>query len=96
MFNFNEPLGMPQGSVRAVLTILSVVGAVVLHIIKQPSVELDGLALAALGSYFGYRVAKTGAPELPPSEPLPAPMTIDPNAVDGEVDRSTLVPGSPE
>lgn len=93
---FNEPLGLPQGSVRAILTILSVVGAVVLHVIKQPSVELDGLALAALGSYFGYRVAKTGAPELPPSEPLPA-MTLDPNALaDGEVDRSTLVPGSPE
>lgn len=92
---YNEPLGLPQGSVRAILTLLSIIGAVVLHVIKQPSVELDGLALAALGSYFGYRTSKTGSPDVPASEPLPQPITLPPED-EGEVDKSQLVAGAIE
>lgn len=63
---YNEPFGWPRGSVRALLTVLVLVAAVVLHVLGEGSIELDGLAAIAVGYYVGYRGGvTTGSPAEP-------------------------------
>lgn len=52
----NEPLGLPKGSVRAILALLVVVSAIVgQFIVGSVSSELNTLANVALAFYFGTR-----------------------------------------
>jgi hypothetical protein len=53
----NQPLGLPQGSIRAIIAIILLVTvcvAVFCHVTLP--VELNNLALVAVSYYVGYRV----------------------------------------
>ena len=53
------PLGLPKGSVRAILAILLVLGLIVYAIIYQSVLDvLAVLVSTAVGYYFGLRTPK--------------------------------------
>ncbi|AGK61506.1 hypothetical protein Asulf_01528 [Archaeoglobus sulfaticallidus PM70-1] len=55
----NEPLGLPRGSVRAILAIVTVGGAVVMHAMNITVPDwLISMAGTAFGFYFGMRKLK--------------------------------------
>jgi hypothetical protein len=56
---FDKPLGLPEGSIRALLA-LTVVGATVMYLFINKSVptELVGVLGAVVGFYFGSRKKK--------------------------------------
>jgi hypothetical protein len=77
--NPNEPLGLPRGSVRALLALIVVTPAVAVNSILLATggafnAESTILAAGVLFYYFGSRSA---APIAPADEPLPAPATGD-------------------
>lgn len=64
MLNFNEPLGMPQGTVRAIVTLILILALVALVFMGKTSSYLEVLASAAFGYYFAQRAAETsGTPK---------------------------------
>lgn len=68
--NKNEPLGLPRGSVRALLAII-IVGAGVAGLLMgrvMPEWFL-GVLLLVLGLYFGNRATTDEAPPTPEPEP---------------------------
>lgn len=75
--NSNEPLGLPRGSVRAILALLAVGGTLLANIAllfqgREVDPALLGVGTLVLGYYFGQRQAE-GVRE----EPLPAPALGD-------------------
>lgn len=67
--NASQPLGLPEGSVRAILTLLLSVGWFVLIFLgKTIPTEFSGAALAAVVSYFAAR----------PGAPVTRPTTVAP------------------
>lgn len=86
--NPNEPLGLPRGSVRAILALVLVVSVIAFNAIAmltgtQPDQATIGLAGMVVGYYFGKRDTEPEAPavvELHEAvEPLP-PVFIDGDA----------------
>lgn len=62
MLRSNEPLGLPQGSVRAVMTLLLLGTVCVLCVLRQPVPEiLQEAFLLAMGMYFTSRGGKLPA-----------------------------------
>lgn len=63
MFKSNEPLGLPHGSVRALMTICLLLTVCVLCVMRQPVPDiLQQAFLVSLGLYYGGRAAgKTAA-----------------------------------
>lgn len=61
--NKNEPLGLPRGSVRAILAIM-IVGSTVIGFTIGTAVDqaLVGIAGAVVGYYFAARGAEDGEP----------------------------------
>ena len=58
-----DPLGLPEGSVRATLSILSVGTLCALALLQKPiPPELVGIAGAAVGAYFQNRGPKDERP----------------------------------
>jgi hypothetical protein len=91
--NYNQPLNLPQGSVRAIITILVLAASVVMHVIGQPSAELDAAATVALGAYFGYRVASTSVPLAPPPPPVEEPPVVIQTPEEAEAATTGFVAG---
>ena len=59
--NENTPLGLPEGSVRAILAILLVVGALILFgLDKLTFTQVGTLTLPPMALYFGQYIAKPG------------------------------------
>lgn len=59
--NDKTPLGLPEGSVRAILAIIIVVGAMILFgLDKLTFTQLGSLTLAPIALYFGQYIAKPG------------------------------------
>lgn len=89
---YNEPLGLPQGSVRAILTIMLILGAIVLHAIGRPEVTIDSLAFGAVGLYFGSRKVEvqTQTRQLSDTTPMILPGDNEPELPTG------FVPGGEE
>lgn len=60
---FNEPLGQPQGTVRAVIALIVIGSAIAAYMIPAVSESartfLGGMAGVAFGYYFGARGAET-------------------------------------
>jgi hypothetical protein len=58
----DEPLGLPKGSVRAILSIASVVGFLVGTAIGNEELRnaCQPLAYGVIGLYFGNRMSNTG------------------------------------
>jgi hypothetical protein len=59
MLNFNEPLGLPQGSIRAIITMVLIGALIALVFLGKSSSYLEVLASAAFGYYFGTRGKET-------------------------------------
>ncbi len=52
----NEPLGLPQGSVRALIALVIIVGLIVVVVTDNANVSIiKDLALVIIGFYFGSR-----------------------------------------
>lgn len=69
--NFNEPLGLPQGTVRAIITIVLIVALIALVFMGKTSSYLEVLASAAFGYYFAQRAAETsGTPKAESDVPV--------------------------
>lgn len=59
MASRNEPLGLPAGSIRALLTAIMLVTVCVLSVMKEPVPDiLRDAFLMAIGMYFGARGGK--------------------------------------
>ena len=56
---FNEPLGLPQGSVRAIITIILILAVIGMSFVGSTSEFLISLTSAAFGYYFGTRASET-------------------------------------
>lgn len=57
---YDEPLGLPKGSVRAILALLLVISAVIeKYATGSVSGELNTLASAAVAFYFGNRAGNS-------------------------------------
>lgn len=72
----NEPLGMPQGTVRAILALIVVLGAlasVFIHVDPTDKTFIFSMAGVAFGYYFGARQAETAEHPRSESEILSAP-----------------------
>lgn len=53
------PLGLPKGSVRAILAIVIVFGAMAFFLLYQDiPTSLAGIVGMVLGTYFGYRMGQ--------------------------------------
>lgn len=63
--NTSQPLGLPEGSVRALIALTVVIGTVTLLGLDKPIPEwLQGGFFTLIGFYFGARTgAKVGASE---------------------------------
>lgn len=60
LFNYNEPLRMPRGSVRAILATTIMVCSMAYHLIYQEFPEaLILLEGTIVGFYFGARMGET-------------------------------------
>lgn len=59
MTNYNEPLGLPQGTVRAIITMVLILALIALVFLGKTSSYLEVLASAAFGYYFGTRGKET-------------------------------------
>lgn len=71
--NASEPLGLPRGSVRAILALAVVGCAVYLFGTGQGvSVEFVAFSSPVIAWYFAARQAENAAN--PPKEPVPAPV----------------------
>lgn len=69
--NFNEPMGLPQGTVRAAITMILIIALVVLVFMGKTSSYLEVLASAAFGYYFSQRAAETsGTPKAESDVPV--------------------------
>lgn len=69
-FNYNEPLKLPRGSVRAILAILIIGGAIAYFLAyKEFPKELIFLTGTVIGFYFGARTSETR--NTPKDEDLP-------------------------
>lgn len=77
MIKFNEPLGLPQGSVRAIITLVLLVSTVIMHYIGKADAFIDGLTILAVGFYIGQRTGENAATPRSESELLmpSAPLT---------------------
>ena len=59
--NEKAPLGLPEGSVRAILAIIIIVGAFVLFgLDKLTFTQLTGLTFGPIALYFGQYITKPG------------------------------------
>lgn len=93
MVKFDAPLGIPQGSVRAILALVVIGGAVISLFVGSMS-ESDqtfifGMAGVAFGYYFGARQSET---IITPSTGEPITPSIGPDEPDNS--ESRIVPGS--
>ena len=61
MTSYNEPLGLPQGTIRAVITLILIVALIALVFLGKTSPYLEVLASAAFGYYFGSRSKETNS-----------------------------------
>lgn len=91
---FDAPLGIPQGSVRAVIA-LSVIGAAIVSLFigvnEEAKTFIFTLAGTAFGHYFGARQSETQG-SAPTGEPLPASGLIPDEPLDESETR--IVPGA--
>lgn len=72
MFNASEPLGLPRGSVRAILALM--VTGVTLYITAstgQIPTDLGLIATTIVGWYFGTRATETAGTETTENPPAP-------------------------
>lgn len=72
MLKNNEPLGLPHGSVRALMTVFLLLTVCILCIMKQPIPDiLQQTFLIIVGLYYGGRAAAGKAPGIavPDEEP---------------------------
>lgn len=90
MFNFNEPLGLPQGSVRAIITLLLILAVIFMAFTGVVSEFIISLAAAAFGYYFGTRGTETAAVPRTESEVLVQPQAATPE------EEFAIVSGKPE
>lgn len=72
LFSYDEPLNMPEGSVRGIVALLIVIGCFVYFIMYREFPEVLSLILTAtLSYYFGYRTSSNKGKEreksLPPA-----------------------------
>ena len=95
MASFNEPLGLPQGTVRAVIALL-VIGTALVSLFIGDMGDADkawlfGLAGVAFGYYFGARQSETAATGR--TEPLDQtpPSNL---AIPDDATESRIVPGN--
>ena len=52
----NEPLGLPKGSVRAIISLIVIVSMVIaIFVGKEASKYLEPIAALVIGYYFGFR-----------------------------------------
>lgn len=70
---YNEPMGFPQGSVRAIITFVLILALVVLVFMGKTSSYLEVLASAAFGYYFATRSSETSSTPRSESEVLVTP-----------------------
>lgn len=69
-FAYDEPLGLPRGSVRAIVTILIVIGAILHSVLNNANIGvLELLAASVVSYYFGSRASETNGTE--PDRALP-------------------------
>jgi hypothetical protein len=75
MLNYNEPLGLPQGSVRAIIALVLVGAAVWCAVIGNTNNFLTEAATLVVGIYFGARASETK--DTPKGEAEPQATVID-------------------
>lgn len=86
----NEPLGLPQGSVRAIIALI-LVTALILGIMFRMEVEpLTGIASMIVGYYFGARKLENINNPREDSEVLASPSDYEPE----EDDEMEIISGS--
>lgn len=88
----NEPLGQPQGTVRAIIALVVILGAVASHLFGQDDNFLDVLAGTAFGFYFASRQQETAVLPRTETEVL-APTTIKGNQVEEHDDAPVFIAG---
>jgi hypothetical protein len=88
---FNEPLGLPQGSIRAIITLVLLFSVLLLAILGRESEVFISLASTAVGYYFGTRAVEQVHQPRDESEPLTSASANEPD--DGD-DFEGIVPGS--
>jgi hypothetical protein len=93
MIKFNEPLGQPQGTVRAIIAMTVIGAALANHFIGSGDPFMDTLAGAAFGFYFGGRATETQEQPRAQSEVLAPTTVFDPNEDEQEMDTTKLSPG---
>jgi hypothetical protein len=75
MVTFNEPMGLPQGSVRAIITILLILAVIGMSFTGGFINEIiSTMAVASFGHYFGARATETNAATRAESEVLVNPQ----------------------
>jgi hypothetical protein len=71
MTSYNEPMGVPQGTIRAVITMVLIAALIVLIFLGKESSYIEVLASAAFGYYFGTRSKETNeVPRVEPEAPV--------------------------
>lgn len=71
--NPNEPLGLPHGSVRAILALLIVLATIAYMFVRgTPSTEMMTLSAMVVTWYF---VKRDGDEPAPTEKPLPEPFS---------------------
>lgn len=91
---FNEPLGLPQGTVRALLALFVVAAALIavfIHVDPSDKTFVFSLAGVAFGYYFGARQSETAVTGK--TEPLDQPPPAGLGQVDDGLD-TRIVPGN--
>lgn len=71
---YNEPLGLPQGSVRAILTILLILAVIGMSFTGYTNEFIVSLSSVAAGYYFASRTAETTSTPRGESEVLVEPV----------------------
>jgi hypothetical protein len=90
MAMYNEPLGLPQGSVRAILTIILLLAVVGMAFSTYTNEFIVSLASVAVGYYFASRGAETTTTPRSESEVLVEPQVGKPE------EEFTIVSGNQE
>lgn len=91
MIKFNEPLGQPQGTVRAAITLILLISTIALHVMGKPDSFIDSLTALAVGFYIGQRTGENVDTKRSDSEVLMDTSKL--NTGDDEPDQTGFVPG---
>lgn len=92
----NEPLGLPQGSVRALLTFTFVFAAIGMRFFGHQDDFIDATAVAAMSFYLGTRSSETNEYPRTTTAALPVGNTpeVVPSVSQGDDPLGPITPGA--